>query len=282
MSVRKPSFWKARKAWYVNTSSGRVFLAENEDDAYRQWRRLADLEERASSPDPTFSQLANDFLDEIQGQVTRKETQVSTFANYGWYLDRFVAVHGDMPASKLLPNHITDWLATRPTWGSAARRHAIGSLKRVLKWAFDEGRIPRNPLAGMKRPSQRRREQLVATDVHSKLVMAAGAQKGSGRIDRQFRLALIAIRHCGGRPQDVSRMQVEFVDPDVTKWTLPEHKTRRHTDQPRVVYLSPCLATITRILMAGRDAVSAESLPWRFDVYHQRVERVARHRALSP
>jgi integrase len=93
---------------------------------------------------------------------------------------------------------------------------------------------------------------MISDDDHRRLVAAAGGQDYSGRIDRQFRMVLIAIRHCGGRPQDVARARVEFVDKDVTKWTLPEHKTKRHTEQPRVVYLSPCLATITRILMAGR------------------------------
>jgi integrase len=250
--MRKPYFYRSRGIWVVDTDSGRVNLGSDETKAHEAWAAMLAVDQRRDDRDPTFAELARLFVADSQGRVTRGELSIDTHSNYVWYIDSFCTGHANVQVSQLEPHHITDWLAANPTWGSSARRHAIGSIKRVLNWGRRERRILSNPIEDVSRPSQPRRSSLIGEDDHRMLVLAAGGQPYSGRIDRQFRLVLIAIRHCGGRPQDVARARVEFVDAEVTKWTLPEHKTKRHTEKPRVIYLSPCLATITRILMAGR------------------------------
>jgi integrase len=250
--MKKPWFWKSRARWYVDTADGRVDLGPDQDAAFDRWAALIGAEARKDAKDPTFSELAKSFLAESTGRVERGELSLSTHADYVWYVDSFCVRHGSLEVSRLEPHHVSDWLASNSTWGSSARRHAIGSVKRVLNWGRKERRIISNPIEDLARPGQPRRQAMISDDDHRRLVAAAGGQDYSGKIDRQFRLVLIAIRHCGGRPQDVARARVEFVDSAVTKWTLPEHKTRRHTERPRVVYLSPCLATVTKILIAGR------------------------------
>jgi integrase len=250
--MRKPWFWKARKSWFVDTADGRVDLGPDETKAHETWAAMLAVEQRRDSRDPMFVELAKLFLTDSEGRVSRGELSIDTHGNYVWYIDSFCERNPAIAVSEMEPHHITDWLAANPTWGSSARRHAIGSIKRVLNWGRRERRILSNPIEYVERPSQPRRSALITDDDHRALVKAAGSQPFSGKIDRQFRLVLIAIRHCGGRPQDVAQARVEWVDKDVTKWTLPEHKTKRHTERPRVVYLSPCLQTITRILIAGR------------------------------
>lgn len=250
--MRKPYYWPARKGWYLETTTGRINLGTDKKKAHEAWAELLAAEARKDARDPTFDELLRQFITDSEGRVQRGELGLEAHSNYVWYLASFCEHHGATEVSKLEPHLVMDWLATNPTWGTSARRHAIGAVKRVLNWARKSRRIPVNPIEGVERPGARRRDYLITDDDHAKLVAAAGGQPFSGKIDRQFRLVLIAIRHCGGRPQDVARVRVEHVDRDVTKWTLPEHKTRRHTERPRVVYLSPCLATITRILMAGR------------------------------
>jgi integrase len=254
--MRKPWYYKARKRWFVDTPDGRVDLGPDETKAHEAWAVMLAAEQRRDAKDPTFTELARLFLADSRGRVERGELSIDTHSNYVWYIDSFTARHPALAVSEMEPHYVTDWLAANPTWGSSARRHAIGSIKRVLNWGRRERRILSNPIEDVARPSQPRRSSLVGDDDHRTLVMAAGGQPFSGKIDRQFRLVLIAIRHCGGRPQDVARARVEWVDKDVSKWTLPEHKTKRHTERPRVVYLSPCLQTITRILMAGRESGS--------------------------
>lgn len=77
---------------------------------------------------------------------------------------------------------------------------------------------------------------------------------GASIADKQFQLALIAIRYTGGRPQDVASVRVEHVNKEVTTWTLPDHKRRKHTKKPKVVHLSPRLQTITKMLTDDRDS----------------------------
>jgi integrase len=252
--MRKPWYYKARQRWFVDTADGRVDLGPDETVAHQTWAAMLAAEKRVNDRDPLFTQLSNLFVGDSEGRVSRGELSIDTHSNYVWYIDSFSQCYPSLAVSQIEPHHITDWLASNPTWGSSARRHAIGSIKRVLNWGRRERRILSNPIEDVARPSQPRRSAMVNDDDHRTLVMASGGQPYSGRIDRQFRLVLIAIRHCGGRPQDVARARVEWVDADVTKWTLPEHKTKRHTERPRVVYLSPCLQTITRMLIAGRDS----------------------------
>lgn len=252
--MRKPYYWPARRGWYIETPNGRINLGPDEQKAHDKWAAMLAAAARRDTRDPLFTELAMQFVADSEGRVSRSELSIDTHSNYVWYIDSFSERYPTLAISQIEPHHVTDWLANNPTWGSAARRHAIGSIKRVLNWGRRERRILSNPIEDVARPSQPRRSALINDDDHQTLVMAAGGQPFSGKIDRQFRLVLIAIRHCGGRPQDVARARVEWVDREVTKWTLPEHKTKRHTERPRVVYLSPCLQTITRILMAGRDS----------------------------
>jgi integrase len=251
--VKKPWFWKSRGRWYLDTIDGRIDLGEDKDAAFDAWAAMLASESRKATKDPTFAELAKLFLVESSGRVERGELALTTHSDYVWYLDSFTKRWPAIEVSRLEPSHVSDWMAGNPGWGSSARRHAIGSIKRVLNWGRKERRITANPIEDLARPSPRRRQAMITDDDHARLVQAAGGDKFAGKIDRQFRLALIAIRHCGGRPQDIARARVEYVDPACTKWTLPEHKTRRHTERPRVVYLSPCLTTITRMLMAGRS-----------------------------
>ncbi len=252
--MRKPYYWPARRGWYVETSTSRINLGPDEQKSHDKWAAMLAAASRRDSRDPTLTELASLFVADSEGRVSRGELSIDTHSNYVWYIDSFGKRYPALAVSQIEPHHVTDWMAANLTWGSSARRHAIGTIKRVLNWGRRERRILSNPIEDVERPSQPRRNSLVGDDDHKSLVLASGGQPFSGRIDRQFRLVLIAIRHCGGRPQDVARARVEYVDAEVTKWTLPDHKTKRHTERPRVIYLSPCLQTITRVLMVGRES----------------------------
>lgn len=249
--MQKPWYWKERKAWYLWTSEGgkrrKRKIGTTEAEAYAYWRRLNGI-----GFDPTFQEIRIAFFEYSLNQVRNGDLDIRTLENYAFYADRFEARYGHLRVSELAPKHVTDWIASNPTWGPSAQRHAIITVQRVCNWALNERRITENPFRGIRKPSGKRREQLVPPDVHERMVRLAGSQKGSGKIDRQFRLVLVAMRHAGGRPQDVANVRIENVNVDC--WVIPEHKTLRHTGRPRIVYLSPCLQTITRILAGNRKA----------------------------
>lgn len=249
--MQKPWYWKERKAWYLWTSEGgkrrKRKIGTTEAEAFAYWRRL-----NGTGFDPTFREIRLAFFEYSLNQVRNGDLNIKTLENYAWYADRFESRCGNLRISELAPKHVTDWIAANPTWGPSAQRHAIITVNRIANWALGERRITENPFRGIRKPAGKRREQLVPVDVHERMIRTAGSQKGSGRIDRQFRLVLVAMKHTGGRPQDIANVRVEHVQGD--RWVIPEHKTLRHTGRPRIVYLSPCLQTVTKILASDRKS----------------------------
>jgi integrase len=255
--MHAPYYSRTKKAWFLKVTLGsgvrsQIKLATTRTKAFEKFRQMQDAAERAAALGASVSQIIGEYITWAERQVEQGLLEEKTLDGYVWYLSRFMMVHGEKAAMALAPHHVTDWIASNPGWGASAERAAIAALKRVFNWAAGERRILANPISTMRRPPSNRRTHLISESDHSALVRKTGNHAYAGKIDRQFRLALIAIRHCGGRPQDVARARVEFVDATVSRWTLPEHKTQKKTLLPRTIYLSPCLQTITRMLIAGR------------------------------
>lgn len=250
--MERPFYWRGRKGWYVKVSgaNGRrrnVRLGDTKKAAYAAWREMQPV------PSERLSAVFAAYLEWAEGQVEAGALKRKTVYNYGWYLVRLIDEAGDRDCADLRPIDVTRWMAGHK-WGASGQRHAITAIKRALNWAVKQGLIAANPVAHLERPAARRRETLVTSEVHRRLMLHARNGRNNGKIDRQFQLILAAVRHCGGRPGDVARVRVEDVDLEVTRWTLADHKTRHKTGKPRVVYLSPCLRTITR--MAAGDRTS--------------------------
>lgn len=256
--MKKPWYYAARKGWYIfvdrDGKRSKLRMGDTQKEAYDKWRRLLAKQEQHRNGDATFAEILEAYLEWALNEVRNGDLSSRTLENYGFYLDRFSQIAGETLVSELAPKHVTDWLAENPSWGPSAQRKAIISLNRVLNWALSEKRIGENPLSRMKKPSQPRRDALVDVDAHQKMLMAIRSSRFAGKIDRQFQLVLIALRHCGGRPQDVSNVRVEHVRDKGSAWQIPEHKNRRHTEQPKTVYCSPCLQTITKILSHTRSS----------------------------
>ncbi len=128
-------------------------------------------------------------------------------------------------------------------WSLARQRDVATSIKRVITWAFNEGKISRNPLAGVRLEGGAVRSATVTQAQHEALVadaLASGA-------DRSFALFLIALR-CGARPQQLRDVTAGNVVGQT--WVFSRHKTAKKTRKPLIVYLPPCLHTLTRILAA--------------------------------
>jgi len=91
-----------------------------------------------------------------------------------------------------------------------------------------------------------------------------------------MRPVLIALWLTGCRPSEIKRVTVE--DFDGKRWTIKKHKTRRKKKAPRVVYLSPCAVTLSRILAGDRTSgplfQPGEGRRWKYSEMRQRFHRL--------
>ena len=153
--------------------------------------------------------------------------------------------------------------------GAAGR--AVG---RAFRWAHNEGMIARNPLANMRLEQPEPRVTLLSPATHEAMIMHCRSSSDA----RPFALYLIAS-HCGARPQQIRDVTVDHISPDGTRWTFQKHKNKKKTRKALTVYLSPCLQTLVRIILASRrDSahlfVNSLGEPWKKNTVCQRMRRL--------
>ena len=160
-----------------------------------------------------------------------------------------------MQTRKITRQDVRRWLDAPRTirgvegcqWSPARKRDAGQAIKRIFTWAFNEGYLAKNVLAELKLEQPEPRTTLVSPGTHVALIAETRKQDRS----KPFGLFLIAC-HCGARPIQVRDVTRENVSPCGTTWVFQRHKTSGKTGAPLVVYLSPCLQTLTKILLAKR------------------------------
>src|SRR6202012_4491749 len=76
-------------------------------------------------------------------------------------------------ATSLTQEHITQWLTAKEAWGPTTKNKVIGILRQAFKFGTDQGRLPRNPAAFIKKPRARRRERILSAAEHQAIWKAA-------------------------------------------------------------------------------------------------------------
>jgi integrase len=164
-----------------------------------------------------------------------------TFAWYSSFLNSFCNCEGigSLPASEVKPYHVTHWLEQHPKWKSS-RRNAVICVKRAFNWATAEGLLKESPVRSVKKPPAVRRERVLTAEEWAALVAAVR--------DQEFKDFLFALRETGCRPGEVRKVTADNVNLGLGLWVLEEHKTRKKTGLPRVVYLTPGMVELCRLL----------------------------------
>lgn len=294
--MRKPFFRKSLKCWYVKDSAGRFLrLDPDEETAYRIWEQMREVQRVGTTDDIRFSSLAEAWL--IEHQI-----DTESFSITASYIARFAEHVGDALALDVTKPQMMAWLsAEKPgrwrfqrdakgnkvigeggkpvvvrgpskPWGKTTRKDAARSVNRVYAWAVGHGKISRNPLYGLKVPCGDPRTVMVTAGQHAQLVMGCRKNRGS----RPLGLYLIASR-CGARPRQIREVTAANVLPDCSAWVFADHKSKEKTQRPLVVYLSPCLQTLTRILLARRTGLlftNAHGRQWKKDTIVQTMDRL--------
>jgi integrase len=287
--MRKPFYRKSRKCWYVKDQAGNfVRLHPEKSKAEDLWEEML-----ASGCDR--GRLAT-VLGVTEAFLTEHEALVSpeAFYNLRNYVLSFAdSVPSNTLVSKVTKGMVVSWLKEEKpgrllknkdpkdkterrgpskVWSAHGQRDAGAAVKRVFRWARDQGMIDRNPLAGLKLETPEPRQEIIDPTVHARLIQACMASNKS----RSFALYLIAS-HCGARPQQIRDVTAQHVSGGVV-WRFVHHKTAKKTKKPLDVYLSPCLQTLTRILVAARPHgplfLNDSSKPWKKDTVCQRMERL--------
>lgn len=264
--MREPWFRKQNQCWYVfdEATKKQVRLDPDKEKAFTVWAEL-----RAANNCHTIDSPVASIL-EAFGNYSEAEHSPTTSNWYALYLVSFTDHVGlALRVRDLKPLHITKWVQSQQQWGPSSQRAAITTIKTAMSWALAQGMITNNPIAKVKAPGQQRRTAAIEHELHGSI---AGKAKG------RFRSFLIALWHTGCRPGEVAKVTAANVSPDGGAWVLQEHKTRKKTGKPRIVYLTPCMVLVTRLLVAANPTGplfrNDRGQPWKRQAIAKRFNRL--------
>jgi integrase len=278
--MRKPFYRKSRKCWFVVGDDGKhVRLDKDEDKAFDIWRGMLDRKSSITSS-VSFRRLADEWV----------ETNYEDSANFQAIMRRialFVDHLGLKQAMSVTKRDVIEWL-NKPkrgrrkrdnakgepqfgkdiVWGAKSKADALSAITKVYSWAIQRGHLAFNPIAGIKLEAPEPRVAIVTKADHVKIMAA---------VDPAFRCYIIAST-CGVRPKQIREVTAANVLPDFTAWVFRRHKTSGKTGKPLVVYLPPCLQTLTRVLVARHPSGplfrNMDGNPWKKDTVVQKVDRL--------
>jgi integrase len=154
----------------------------------------------------------------------------------------FRAACGHLTVAECKPYHLTDLIESHPQWKSVATRRKVASdIRAAFNWAYRQERIDRNLFANVRYGEAERRPELpdVCLDAINDV-----ANKPTERVLRFIRLT-------AWRAAEVCNAVWADVDLERGIWSMPNHKSRKHTGRAKVVALVPEAVEILRAT-AGR------------------------------
>jgi integrase len=261
--MRKPFFRTDKKCWYVKDSNGKfIRLSKDKDEAHEIWAVMVSRRD-ISQHNPTFRAVAEEFLRHLELEVSPKFL-ARMAAYFGYFLEEF----GEIRMKDINSSDLLMWTASpkphkgaRRAWGKASRKDVITAFKRLFRWAMERQIITVDRICHLRCESPPPRDTLISQETHNAMIKACMAHRKS----RCFALYLMACRS-GARPGQIRELRRRNVAPSGDAWVFQDHKTRRKTGAPLVVYLSPCLQTLTKILSHHRRDhlfLNSTGKPWR-------------------
>jgi len=231
---RQPKPFWYRDGWYTDAGGrGRKLLAkgrDNYDDAVQELHRyLGGLSRRGADPcqNPNLGlvELIDLFLDAV-----KQERSELTYAFYRSQCRRIARLLGNTAAKRITVEQVR---AARSKLINAKKKPRtinmfVGALRRVYRWAADEGLIhPHDPTRTIRALPTTRRSRLVSETEYQKLLEQA-------RLHNPAMLPLLQIaRLMPVRPGEIRKLRWEQIDWERRLWIQREHKTATTARQPR-------------------------------------------------
>jgi integrase len=125
---------------------------------------------------------------------------------------------GALPLSKIERTDLSSWIAELDASGRAGPtvRHIYKIMHIVLQSAMLDGRIARNPAAGVKLPREKGKEKRFLS--HEQVAALADSAD-------EDRLAILVLAYCGLRFGELAALRVRNVDPLRRRLTIEESAT---------------------------------------------------------
>jgi site-specific recombinase XerD len=294
--MRKPFRISSRKAWYIrvdrNDGSGKqslLKLGATKREADAAWelilRSTAEQTETGEAGGLLVVSLISKYCDWMKSRVESGKLAPSTMSRRVHYFASFLkSINTQLHISELKVHHITDWLLAQKRWNTNTQYYAGVALKRVFNWCISQGYLDKNPLSTLTLDKGESRDFLVDAETFRKLLDGASDPKYQRPHVIAFRTLLTVLSISGCRPSEVANVRVEDWHKD--RWVLKKHKTAKKTKRARVVYLCPCLLTLTRIAAGNRKKgplfMAARSEPWTYSKMRRRFERLKKRVGVDP
>ncbi len=250
----KPFFKKSRGVWYVEIKRKQINLGADRDSAFERYHEL--MSSRSAQPTNDEDLLAVSVVDSFLDWVKYNRSP-DTFEWYRFRLQRFVDAYPEIRATKLLPYHVEQWVATFHDISITTRRNYLRSVKRCFSWAKKQGYFEQNPIADLEIPSGKNREITIEQAEFDNFLSFV-------RNDAFCDLVLVAWE-TGCRPQEILRVEARHVDLKNQRWVFPKSESKMKRTA-RVIYLSDKALEITkrqcRRYAAGKLFRNSNGKPW--------------------
>ncbi|WP_437230218.1 tyrosine-type recombinase/integrase [Planctomicrobium sp. SH661] len=262
--MKKPFYWKARKAWYVKDDSGsQIKLGSDREAAFKKYhQRMAGQIEAAD--DVKATEIIDQYLDWSEAHQA-----ASTFKNYSYWLKSFSSHVKGLSLRDLKPYHVARWL-DKHGWTGSTGNGAVRAAVRPFNWAKKLGVIRVNPLERVERPAATARECYITPEQFEKIMGAIS--------DHQFKDFVSILRETGCRPQEGRNIEARHFDRLGQTIVFPreESKGKRHA---RVIVLTPtALAIVQRLVLKNPTGPIFRNLAgrkWTKDALNNRFSRLS-------
>ena len=261
----KPFFKKGRGVWYVEIDRQQINLGPDRDEAFRRYHELLAQPKLKEVPSDSVLGVIDAYLEWCQ-----KHRAADT---YRWYRDRLQefaqSIDATLTVARLRPFHVQQWVDARDGWSDGSRRNAIRAVKRVFKWAEEQGYIDRSPVAHMKKPRGGKREVIVSEEEFNEILGLCP--------DRYFRDLLIVTWETGCRPQESLIVQARHVDLVNQRWVFQQSE-EKNKQSIRAVYLTdPALEIVRRLMLVHPEGPlfrNSEGRAWTADSVNCVFDRI--------
>jgi integrase/recombinase XerC len=270
----KPFYRKPRKRWYVELDGRQINLGPDKDAAFVEYRRLM-AERDAKAPTSTVSDNGLTVAEVYDKFLTwcKQNREPLTYKGYHEFIQGLIDHLKEkalLPACKLRPFHITEWVDAHKQWGDTRRRNAIVHTQRPYSWAFKLGYIPSNPIRHIEKPrAQRRDNHVTPEDFHLLIGKVAEGDP--------FRDLLVFAWETGCRPQEARHIEPRHVNLPAARIEIPpgESKGRKRW---RIIFLTDAAAAIVSRLLRSRTGgklfLNTDGVPWKNQAIVCRFQRL--------
>jgi integrase len=251
MRQPEPFFRKQTSSWYVQIDGRQINLGKDQKAAWAEYHALMAGRQEVS-PNTTIAELAAIF--DVSNKHGNKAERTRQW--YKRHIDSFIDHAGArLKVRDLKPFHVSAWLRDRYKGSGANNKNgAVRAVKRLFKWAADEGHISSNPIGNVKPVPYEPREVCITRENWRRFVDSITSPA--------FLDLVLFMRATGCRPFEARTVEARHVDGDCIVFDRSESKSKRHR---RVVPLFGTALEIVKRLAADSTGPlfrNGKGRPW--------------------